>query len=224
MTKQTAPAKASALPQRKSLNDIIKESNNKEAEALKAKIDDLRKQRNDFILEAKSYRRKLEYKEAEYAAISKFLESTNSSKESREMGQLKRLKNRLEFKLSTEARMSLQDERDIVRKIDEIDLQLKKVGKVIHLSRKVEFVKGDLETFKNKLIEADKKIADLDIQLDDLYRSLRRVLKIDTSRAKPAAKPKRQQGPSAPEINMEDIAIIKTKGKTKEIKEETKVE
>ena len=139
------------------------------------------------------------------------------------MGQLKRLKNRLEFKLSTEARMSLQDERDIVRKIDEIDIQLKKVGKVIHLSRKVEFVKGDLETFKNKLIEADKKIADLDVQLDDLYRSLRRVLKIDTSRAKPM-KPKRQQGPSAPEINMEDIAIIKTKGKTKEIKEEAKIE
>ncbi len=202
---------------RKSLSVLIKESSNPEVATIKSQIDECRKQRDILITEIKDYRRKLEYKEAENIAISKFVESEKDNVEVKKIGYLKRQKNRLEFKLSTEARMSLDDEKGIIRKIAEIDSQLEGLLKFVRLQRKIGYIQDDIKNYTEKLNETDRKIRELDTKLDDLYVSVRRALGIRGGRGgeqqRPARKKQIQQA-SQPEINMEDIAVIKKKTKS----------
>lgn len=202
---------------RKSLSVLIKESNNPEVASIKSQIDECRKQRDALITEIKDYRRKLEYKEAENIAISKFVESEKDNVEVKKIGYLKRQKNRLEFKLSTEARMSLDDEKGIIRKIAEIDGQLEGLLKFVRLQRKIGYIQDDIKNYTEKLNETDRKIRELDTKLDELYVSVRRALGIRGGRGgeqqRPARKRQIQQA-AQPEINMEDIAVIKKKTKS----------
>ncbi len=209
-------AQASQTPARKSLSVLIKESSNPEVANIKAQIDECRKQRDGLITEIKDYRRKLEYKEAENAAISKFVESAKDNVDVKKIGYLKRQKNRLEFKLSTEARMSLDDEKSIIRKIAEIDGQLEGLLKFVRLQRKIGYIQDDIKNYTEKLNETDRKIRELDTKLDDLYVSIRKALGIRGGRGGEQQKPARKrpvQQITQPEINMEDIAVIKKKGK-----------
>ncbi len=202
---------------RKSLSLLIKESSNPEVLNIKNQIDECRKERDALITEIKDYRRKLEYKEAENIAISKFVESEKDNVEVKKIGYLKRQKNRLEFKLSTEARMSLDDEKGIIRKIAEIDGQLEGLLKFVRLQRKIGYIQDDIKNYTEKLNETDRKIRELDTKLDDLYLAVRKALGIRGGRGmdqqqRPARKRQTQQM-QQPEINMEDIAVIKKKGK-----------
>ncbi|MCL4371699.1 hypothetical protein M1373_00030 [Candidatus Marsarchaeota archaeon] len=195
----------------------MKESNNQKALEIKGKIDELRKVREGLISEIKDYRRKLEYKEAENIAISKFIESKKDSVQTKKIGYLKKQKNRLEFKLSTQARISLSEEKDIIRKINEMNSELEGLLKFVKLERKIGYIKDDITNYTSKLNETDKKIKDIDLQLDDLYRSLRSTLRIKPHGANEQYRPqKKQQQQPVQEINMEDIAVIKKKVQKKE--------
>ncbi|MEM0154738.1 MAG: hypothetical protein QW814_02800 [Methanothrix sp.] len=201
---------------RKSLSLLIKESNNPEVLSIKNQIDECRKERDTLITEIKDYRRKLEYKEAENIAITKFVESEKDNVEVKKIGYLKRQKNRLEFKLSTEARMSLDDEKGIIRKIAEIDGQLEGLLKFVRLQRKIGYIQDDIKNYTEKLNETDRKIRELDTKLDDLYLAVRKALGIHGGRGMEQQRPvrkKQTQQMQQPEINMEDIAVIKKKGK-----------
>lgn len=201
-----------------SLNDIIKGSNNPQAEKIKNDIDELRKQRSKFIIRAKECRRKLGYKEAEFAAIDKLLklekEDDKDGEKRRRFGYLKRLKNKLEFKISTEA-SSLSEEKDLIRKIAEINKELNDAHAFMRLERKISFVKKDIEEFKGGLAEADSKIAEADAKLDAMYTELRKVLGIGSwqNKAKTSPHPirKKEHPMQIPGINLEDIVIIKKK-------------
>ncbi len=211
------PEHKSPVPERKSLSDLVKESNNSEAVSIKNQIDELRKQRDVLINEIKDYRRKLEYKQAENVAILKFIDVEKDNVDLKKIGYLRKQKNRLEFKLSTEARMTLNDEKDIIRKIGELDGQLAGLLKFAKLERKIGYIKDDINSYTEKLNETDKKIRELDVKLDDLYRSLRRSLGIraqNTEAHRPVKR--RQQQPPQQEINLEDIAVIKKKASKKE--------
>ena len=203
----------SSSPDHKSLNDLIKESSNAHAQEIKSTIDTMRKERSAFIDRIKKLRIRLEYKESELVAITGFLESEKAKQDPKKGRELKRMKNMLEFKLSTEAKMSLSAERDIVRKINEVSAQLDDFYKVVRLERKQGFIKGDIEQYKKELGELEQSISGLDTKLDDKYRELKHVLGIDERRmAKP--KPKRRIAPMpVQEINLEDIAVIKKKDK-----------
>ncbi len=203
-------------PERKSLSVLIKESSNPEVADIKSQIDECRRQRDALITSIKDYRRKLEYKQAENIAISKFVESEKDNVEIKKIGYLKRQKNRLEFKLSTEARMSLDDEKAIIRKIAEIDGQLAGLLKFARLQRKIGYIQNDIKEYTEKLNETDKSIRELDAKLDGLYASIRKALGIHGARSitqQKQIKRRQVQKAAQPEINMEDIAVIKKKGK-----------
>ncbi len=163
------------------------------------------------------------YKEAESQAISKLLtmehERDKNNEKRRKIGQLKRLKNRLEFKIATEA-SSLSEEKDLIRKIDEINKELSEAYKSIRLERKGEFVKGDIEEYRKRLTELEAKIAETDKVLDGLYERLRKILGIRRERKEERQRKRMQPKPQIQEINLEDIAVIKKKEKKQESKEE----
>ena len=197
------------------LNDAIKNSKNPEVTQAKTEIDELKKQRSDIIVKIKGNRRKLSYKEAESAAIAKLLEiekqKGTSEAKKRKIGHLKRMKQRLEFKISTEA-SSLAAEKDLVRKIGEINAELDDAYKVIRLERKAELVKGDLEECRTNIDQFSKQVAEMDKKLDELYGKIRRLLGREGFAAKQQM-PQRQkkQVQQSQEINLEDISVIKKK-------------
>jgi DNA repair ATPase RecN len=119
------------------------------------------------------------------------------------------MKAKMEFKISTEA-SSLSQERDIVRKINEINQELGEALASVRLERKTGFVKGDIEEYKKSITEINGKIQELDNKLDSLYANLRKVLGIGMWQNKQQMKPKRTQQP-VQGINLEDIVVIKKK-------------
>ncbi len=200
-----------------SLNALIKESNNPQAAQLKKDIDDLRKERSKLITRIKENRRRLGYKEAESTAIERLLtmrknEDKDGAKR-RRIGYLKRMKAKLEFRISTEA-SSLTQEKDIIRKINEINGELGEALASARLESKTEFIKKDIELYKNNIIEINLKLQELDTGLDAMYVGLRKALGIGSWQNKQQQqqqqRPKKsQQRPQ--EINLEDIAVIKKK-------------
>ncbi|MGI0134873.1 MAG: hypothetical protein ACREBW_07955 [Candidatus Micrarchaeaceae archaeon] len=172
-------------------------------------------------MRAKECRRKLGYKEAEFTAIDKLLklkkEDDKDGEKRRRFGYLKRLKNKLEFKISTEA-SSLTEEKDLIRKIGEINKELSESHAFIRLERKLEFVKKDITEYRAGLADADSKIAESDQKLDAMYVELRKVLGIGiwqnkAKRGHPQPRQKRDhQSPPSQEVNLEDIVVIKKKG------------
>ena len=134
------------------------------------------------------------------------------------IGYLKRMKSQLEFKISTEA-SSLSEEKNLVRKIDEIGKQLDEALALVRLERKRELVKGDIEQFKKGILDLDKEIIGMDVKLDAVYSELRKVLGIGGwnkhgtgNNGKPMLKKRSPAPQKLQEINLEDIAVIKRKG------------
>ncbi len=206
------------------LNEAIKNSTDPEVAKIKAEIDSIRKERITIIIRIKESRRRLGYKEAEAAAITRLLDIERAKPESAEkrkkIGYLKRMKNKLEFRISTEA-SSLNEEKDLVRKIEEVNKELNEAYKTIRLERKNDLVKSDIEQFKKVLTEGEAKIQEQDKKLDELYDKLRKLLGIERNKhEKPQqhhGERKKQHHEHVPqamdEINLEDIAVIKKKPK-----------
>ena len=202
------------------LANAIKEGTNPEVPKLKEEIDAVKKERSELIAKIKDTRRRLVYKESEAIAIAKLLNIEKGNEENnekkRKIGYLKKMKNRLEFKISTEA-TSLAAEKDLVRRIEEINKELNDAYKLVRLERKSEFVKKDVEDCKAQLQQLEAKIAEMDGKLDELYDRLRKILGIKKQREE-HGRPMQQRRPQAPplpmqEINLEDIAVIKKKPK-----------
>lgn len=198
------------------LNNAIKESKNPEVAKLKEEIDSVKRLRSEVIVKIKDNRRRLSYKEAEAVAVARLLDiekgKDKDNSKRRKIGYLKRLKNKLEFKISTEA-TSLSAEKDLVRQIESINKELNDAYKTIRLERKVEFVKKDIEQYTKAVAELETKINEFDKQLDTLYDKLRKLLGMERGRsARPPVKRKPPQAVSQ-EINLEDIAVIKKKDK-----------
>ncbi len=200
------------------LNTAIKESKNPEVATLKTEIDAVKKQRSDVITRIKDNRRRLSYKEAESVAVNRLLEiekgKDKDNAKRKKIGYLKRLKNQLEFKISTEA-SSLASEKDLVRRIEEVNKELNEAYKAIRLERKGEFVKKDVEDYKKALAELETKITENDKKLDELYDKLRKLLGIERGKrtGKPPIKKRQPPRQMSQEINLEDIAVITKKAK-----------
>lgn len=219
--KQTANSKSMQVrrghedPNKQSLNALIKESNNADAVKLKDEIDGIKKDRSKLISKVKDSRRRLSYKEAELTAIDRLLKmkKENDSPKRNRIGYLKHMKQRLEFKISTEA-SSLSQEKDIIRKINEINQELNEAFASVRLERKTGFVKKDIDDYRKGITDINAQIGELDTRLDGLYVNLRNVLGIGKWQSRPQQqRPRRMQPAPSQEINLEDIAVIKKKEK-----------
>lgn len=193
------------------------------ANELKKGIDDEKKRRSDIINEIRRKRSKLGYKQVEYEAVSK-LSTMNT--EHVNIGRLRRMKESLEFRISTEAH-TLSSEKDLIRKLNVIDEDLNKAIKNFKMKKKLNFIVDDIAQLKKEINELDKKIEESNKKLDDLYGELRTLTDY---RRRPKRSEHRERNsnfggePKAMSISLEDIAIMKPKKNKSETEENNKEE
>lgn len=183
-----------------------------EIEKIDKEIEEERKKRFAIINNIRPNRNRLAYKLAEKAAISKLAEASKGS--TKEIGFLRRRKEQIEFRIATEA-FTLEAEKDLIRKKNQIDEELEKAVKSYRLRRKLEFIEKDIEEATKKLAEYQEQLKLSDRRLDELYDNLRKHLgerreKQRHERYEKHGKHERKQDPQQPvEISFADIAIIK---------------
>ncbi len=157
--------------------------------------------RISLIIGAKRLRHKLAYKQAEFETFSKLNEM--NKERPRNIGYLKRQKEKLEFRIATEA-STLNSEKELIRKIKAIDEDLEKSLKSFKVKRKVELVAGDIEELKKEIDAQEEKIKASNTKLDELYSALRAMS--DHRQKQVKHEPHRERTKA---ISLEDIAIMK---------------
>ncbi|MGA3020671.1 MAG: hypothetical protein ABSD68_01850 [Candidatus Micrarchaeales archaeon] len=172
---------------------------------IRAQINEEKKKRDGLIDQLRRLRNKFNYKEAEYAALSKLSELNKSPKN---LGRLKRLKGDIEFKIATEA-TTLNAEKELIKKLSVINKDLEDALKIYRFRRKVDLVAKDmnelgkaLESYRTQVVELDKKLDALYANLRDLTSWNRKEERKITRRVKPQ---------EHFEVSLEDIAMIKKK-------------
>ncbi|GEM_PF-479056 len=177
-----------------------------EAELTKA-IEEERKKKGTLLDDLRRFRRKLAYKLAEREAIAKL--AVTNKKSTKNIGYLRRKKEALEFRISTEA-FTLNAEKELIRKKQEIEEELQEAINSYRMKRKAEFVAGDIIDLNKKIEETNLGLQELEARLDVLYDGLRK------QRAPPRQKKQEQHQPhQVQEVSFADIAIIKDKKEDK---------
>lgn len=153
---------------------------------------------------------KILYKQAEFAAISK-LTSIKPTEKTKNIGYLKRLKEKLEFRISTEA-SSLSAEKDLIRRINEVNDELEKAIKSYKMKKKVELVKGDIEQATKEIEEEEKIIAQSNKVLDDLYSKLRSLTGYRGERRQGSGEKRETKHQKPQEVSLWDMAMMQKEG------------
>ncbi|MGI0141589.1 MAG: hypothetical protein ACREBF_02995 [Candidatus Micrarchaeales archaeon] len=173
-------------------------------------IEEERKKRMIIVDGIRRLRHKMAYKQAEFAALSK-LNSIKPTEKTKSIGYLKRMKERLEFRISTEA-SSLSAEKELIRKINEIDADLDKSIKEYKQRKKVDLIKGDIEDATKQIAELEKQIGESNKALDTLYDKLRSLTGYKGEHGDRKNGEKRTSRPQKPqEVSLWDMAMMQDK-------------
>ncbi len=195
------------------LSSMIKESADPKVQQIRKEIEEVKKQRSGTMSRMRDLQHKLSYKMAEQEAISKLFDMEKSKPRKENIGKLKKMRQALDFKISTGS-LNLQQEKMIVRQINEINVKLEDALKLSRLERKKGLVSNDIEKCSDELKKIAASITDIDAKLDELYSNVKKLLGI--SRYKPKSQEERKrkkeihQRPQQ-DINLEDIVVIKKK-------------
>ncbi len=166
--------------------------------ALKKELEQAFDRKKELVSKLSKLKHRLAYKKSESEALKKLVELNDKYKN---IGRLKHAKEVLEFKISTEAR-TLDDEKALLRRLGEIEAQLKEAFESQRLRNKAELVEKDVAELQKDIEELDKSINEANAKIDELKQKLGVFVKKE--RKKPA--PVVQQS-----ISLEDVAIIKKK-------------
>jgi len=172
---------------------------------LEESIDKVKKEKYAVVDEIKRLRSRLAYKKSEYLAITKLLEM--DTEKTKNIGYLKRLKEKLEFAISTEAALTPDKEKELIRRINSVNEELDKSLRSYRMRKKAESINGIVEELQKKIEEMEKKITDYNKQLDELYYKLREASGNNKQHAAKGKRERREQKPT--EISFADIAVIK---------------
>ncbi len=201
-------------PRRKSLLEIAKESNKDDAVKLANDIEEAKQKRRELVESKKKESKTLHYKMFELQTVTALIDMGklgDYKEKSALVRKLLRQKRGLEFRISTES-FSLNDEKELIRKIREIDKQLNDALRTVKLFRKKELVTKDIEEYTKKVNDAKAGITAINDEITNMYDRLKRMLNMQERRAqKPIRQPAKRQAPAAPSINLESIAVIKKK-------------
>ena len=196
-------------PKSEGSSSEVKKATPTQNEELMKAIEEERKKKSALIDELRRYKRRLAYKLAEKEALVKLnAENSANRKGTKNIGYLRRKKESLEFRISTEA-FTLSAEKDLIRKKQEVEAELNEAINNYRMKRKAEFVDGDIEELTKKSEETYAKLQELEKRLDVLYGNLRKQ--------RGQHREKKHEFHQAPvqEVSFADIAIIKDKKEDK---------
>ncbi len=178
---------------------------------IRKSIDEEKRKIPPLIDSIKRHRHRLSYKIAEKEAISKLASISHES--TKEIGFLRRKKERLEFRIATEA-FTLEAEKDLIRKKNEIEEELNKALKSFRLKKKAEYINKDIESLNAAIDKLEAQVTEVDKRLDELYSNLRRISGQQRKRPRPERRPRETgEAPKPQEFSLADIATIKDKTK-----------
>ncbi len=183
---------------------------------LAKEIEEERRKKGAIINDVRRMKRKLAYKVAEKEATAKLV--AQGKKSTKNIGYLRRRKENLEFRISTEA-YTLEAERELIRKKSAIDAELDEAIKSYRMRRKSEFIDGDIAGLNKTIEERSKALDEIEKKLDLLYGELRRLNGEMRHHSAPKPERKKQEQQKPIEVSLADIAIIK--GKKKEEREDS---
>ena len=146
---------------------------------------------------------RLLYKLDEKAAVSKLAQI--SQQQTKDMRYLRRRKNEIDFRISTEA-FTLEAERDLIRKRNVVEKELNEATKSYKLRKKVEFIDRRIEEMNKQIETMTVQLKESNKKLDDYYNEMRRVSGNERRRRDSPKKDEKRQKQS--EISIADIAII----------------
>ncbi|MDE1860753.1 MAG: hypothetical protein KGH72_03465 [Candidatus Micrarchaeota archaeon] len=202
--------KAAAVPTEEKKPDKPLDKKAMEIERLKKEINAERKKRASIIYKIKGNADRLAYKMSEKSAIAQLAQISHVR--TKDIGFLKRRKEQLEFRISTEA-FSLEAEKDLIRKKSQVQKELDEALASYKLKKKSEYLEKDIAQLTKEIEELNNGIKESDKKLDVLYSDLRRIIGEDNRKAR---QEKKQREPTkAVEISLADIAIIKDKKEEK---------
>ncbi len=193
------------------LGSMIKNSADPKVQELRIQIDALNKKRREAFGKMKDVQRRLNYKMSELDALSRLSEMEKAQpKAMPDISKLKRQRQMLEFKVSTEAH-SLPQEKLLIRRINEINSQIEEALKSVRKERKMLLVKKDIADLQTALNSIVAELAGFDRNLDDLYHSIRKILGVEKRRSNVQQQKQKPVVHRQQEINLEDIVVIKKK-------------
>ncbi len=144
-----------------------------EEKEVKAKIEELERQKNGLIDQLRRINSRLRYKRYEQKALEPFLEQTKNIR----IGSLRKQKQAIEFKISTQA-YTPKMEREWLKDAKKVDEQLNKVREVEKARRKKMFVEQDIAEAEKEMLGLEGKLKTIREELKRLYDNQRFIQSI----------------------------------------------
>ncbi len=166
-------------------------------EKLRARIDELEKQKSELIERIKKLNRRIRYKKYEKKALQPFLEQTKDVK----VAPYRKQKRALEFKISTAA-FTPRMEKELLKRLRKVDEQLDEVKEVERARRKIKYVEQDIVDGETEIGTIESELTGIREELKKLYEESK-ALRI-AARKQLAAKARAEEDMVA----LGDLALI----------------
>ncbi len=192
---------------------------------IRAKINSLEEAKKKLIEEIKKLNARLRFKKYEEKKVSARLEG----KEKIRAAPYFKMLRKLHFKVSTQA-FTAAKEKELVKKIEEIEKKLPAALEVERARKKLKLVKGDIEEAEKRIAEIDEELKKMREELKELYTKLNNLqYSSETNKRKRRRRKRRDKNGKLEEdyeedeefdnymkevdefISLEDIAIIEKK-------------
>ncbi len=141
-----------------------------EEEQLKAKIDELEKQKAELIERIKALNRRIRYKKFEQKALQPFLEQTKDV----QIAPFRKQKRALEFRISTAA-YTPKMEKELIKQLKKVDEQLDKVKEVERARRKIKYVEQDITDGESEIGKIEVELKVIRDELKKLYDEMKSI-------------------------------------------------
>lgn len=181
------------------------------SQKLNKEIDEEKRKKSGLIIRIKKFRQRLAYKLSEQEAL-KGLVELNKNTKTKNIGYLRRRKENIEFRIATEA-YTLEEERELIRKKEQIDKELEEAIKGYRLRKKAEFIIKDIAELTKGIEQTTAGINEIEKKLDILYANLRQLSGAERRKRAPIKRELHDVKPV--EISLADIAVIKDKKEEK---------
>jgi len=135
---------------------------------VKARIEELEGRKSGLIDKIKEFNRRLRYKKYEQKALAPFVEQTRDIR----IGPLRKKKNALEFKISTQA-YTPRLEREWLKEVRKLDAKLKEVREIEWARKKKKLVDKDIEEAEKEVVKIESELKVIRDELKKLYGDAR---------------------------------------------------